>query len=404
MSRAVLVASVALVLVALALASTRVFPEGADSSLRIGKGWALIRSERFDKNAEQRDFIVAIKQQNRELLEETFWAVSDPASPRYGQYLTIDQLTEMIAPSDKAVSTVVSWLEKHGCQSLSLTMNRDFVRARASLATLERMFHVTFHTFRHRDAFDMPVRATLEAYSMPAEVAQHVDLVSHITGLPDVHLPRKAKAAPQASNLDITPSVIWQRYNISGWTAKAQSNSQAVAEFQAQFYSPTDLSTFFQKFVPNSNADQVYKVIGTNNAAKPGDEASLDIQYLMGVAPGVQTWFYSQAQFNFYNDLVNWLTILSNQTDAPWVHSVSYGSQGNYPTATYQQRSDAEYQKVCVCVHHKYLYLPPIFTLLLLVVVVVTQSHRMTDCNFVCVCVCVCSARCPWYHHHLRLG
>ena len=339
-----LVAAV-LLLVAVAAASSRVFPEGPEP-LQVAKGWALRRSERFDKSAEQREFIVAIKQQNLEQLEALFWAVSDPSSPQYGQHVTIDQLTELIAPTNEAVASVTSFLSEHGATELSLTMNRDFVRARASLAALERMFNVTFSTYRHRDAFEVPVRATVEAYSVPAEIAQHIDLVSHITGLPDVHLPRKAKfLAP--GDLDITPSVIWARYNITGWTAKSSSNSQAVAEFQAQFYSQTDLTTFFQKFVPNSKADTVYKVVGPNNPARPGDEASLDIQYLMGVAPNVSTWFYSQAQFNFYNDLVNWLTILSNQTDAPWVHSVSYGSQGNYPSASYQSRSDAEYQKVC---------------------------------------------------------
>merc|ERR1712107_222024 len=68
----------------------------------------------------------------------------------------------------------------------------------------------------------------------------------------------------------------------------------------------------------------------------------------MGVAPGVPTDFYGTAEFNFYDDLTKWLEELSNETSVPWVHTVSYGSQGNYPSAEYMSRSDAEYQKLGV--------------------------------------------------------
>jgi len=53
-------------------------------------------------------------------------------------------------------------------------------------------------------------------------------------------------------------------------------------------------------------------------------------------------------QFDFYSDLTNWLGELNNETDAPWVHSISYGSQGDYPNVSYMTRSDTEYQKLGV--------------------------------------------------------
>jgi tripeptidyl-peptidase-1 len=51
-------------------------------------------------------------------------------------------------------------------------------------------------------------------------------------------------------------------------------------------------------------------------------------------------------QFNFWQDLVTWSAGLNNASSIPWVHSISYGSQGDYPTAVYQERLDAEFQKL----------------------------------------------------------
>eukprot|EP01094_Clydonella_sp_ATCC50884_P021856 TRINITY_DN48_c0_g1_i1.p2 TRINITY_DN48_c0_g1~~TRINITY_DN48_c0_g1_i1.p2 ORF type:complete len:573 (+),score=234.19 TRINITY_DN48_c0_g1_i1:107-1720(+) len=300
---------------------------------------------------ESRELIVAIKQQNTDVLEQLFWDVSNPESPKYGQYLTVDEITDIIAPRDESVEAVQEWVREHNGYNARLTLNRDFLKVEMSLLDIQNMLNVTFlrYIHPHRRAL-----ATLDAYSVPAELAEHVDMISYVTGLPDIHLPNekvtKARPAFAADPLAITPDVIRARYNATDFTASAQNNSLAVAEFQAQYYSPTDLTSFFNTYVPNApaGADQVYKVVGTNKPESPGIEASLDIEYIMGVAPGIQAWFYSQYQFNFYNDLINWLTILDNSTSIPWVHSVSYGSQGNYPSATYIQRSDAEYQKLGV--------------------------------------------------------
>lgn len=68
----------------------------------------------------------------------------------------------------------------------------------------------------------------------------------------------------------------------------------------------------------------------------------------MGVAPNVTTWFYGMKQFNFYQDLSRWLQELSNEPAIPWVITVSYGSQGDYPSQEYINRSDQEYQKIGV--------------------------------------------------------
>jgi len=87
-------------------------------------------------------------------------------------------------------------------------------------------------------------------------------------------------------------------------------------------------------------------VIGYNDPNSPSYEGNLDIQFISCVVPGCPTYFYSMKSFNFYQDLVKWAALLNNETTVPWVHSVSYGSQGEYPSKTYQDRLEAEFVKL----------------------------------------------------------
>lgn len=124
------------------------------------------------------------------------------------------------------------------------------------------------------------------------------------------------------------------------------NNTQAVAEFQGQYYSPQDLTQFFSQFFPGKNST-VAGVIGPNSAGSPGVEAELDIQYIMGVNPNAPTYFYSQSSFEFWSDLTNWITVLNSDPKPPLVHSVSYGEQAEHTvSASYKDRFNTEMQKL----------------------------------------------------------
>jgi len=106
-------------------------------------------------------------------------------------------------------------------------------------------------------------------------------------------------------------------------------NRQAVAEFQGQTMSTSDLSMFFNKYVPGTRASKVHKFVGDQGTGKAGVEASLDIDYIMGVAPGLLTEFWYWGSNDFCGDLVDWTDSILTSNDPPLVHSVSYGWQGD---------------------------------------------------------------------------
>lgn len=39
---------------------------------------------------------------------------SDPDSPSYGDYLTTDQITKLVAPTNAIVATVLAWIKSYG--------------------------------------------------------------------------------------------------------------------------------------------------------------------------------------------------------------------------------------------------------------------------------------------------
>merc|ERR1712038_670944 len=77
-----------------------------------------------------------------------------------------------------------------------------------------------------------------------------------------------------------------------------------------------------------------HKFVGDPGEGSSETEADLDVQYIMGVAPGVLTEFWYFKSMDFCGDLKNWTQIILATENPPLVHSVSYGWQGNMTTLT----------------------------------------------------------------------
>ena len=222
----------------------------------------------------------------------------------------------------------------------------EYVSVTVPVAKAEEMLGAEYYTWTAGDA---TVTRSL-ALNLPTALAGAVDFVSPTTGFPSARTPvpqvayrgRRLRGLSSSSYVDdraaaevITPSVIGQVYGTADATTQGnlQGNKVAVAQFLGQFYSPDDLETFFQDFVPTAEGRKP-TVYGPNDAGNPGVEASLDIQYAMGVASHVPTDFFStpgQQPGSPENEpFLTWLTKLGGFSDGdlPQVVSVSYGALG----------------------------------------------------------------------------
>jgi len=147
----------------------------------------------------------------------------------------------------------------------------------------------------------------------------------------------------------VTPQELWSRYNVpQNIRVTNPNNNQSVAEFLDQYYSPDDLHTFFNLMGLYDNTDDVI-VIGPNNITEPGGEASLDIQYIMGVAQDALTVFWSLGGLHDGQEpFLEWITDVLNDPSAPLVHSISYGDDEDSLSLDYMDRINSEFQKAGV--------------------------------------------------------
>ncbi|EFA80244.1 hypothetical protein PPL_07069 [Heterostelium album PN500] len=154
----------------------------------------------------------------------------------------------------------------------------------------------------------------------------------------------------------LTPQVIQERYQMPFLTGSFSNNtsvspdwsinSQSVAEFLEQYYSDADLVQFFKMVGIDSRLSQRVTVIGPNDQSNPGGEASLDIQYLMGLAAGYNTTFWSVGNLtNGQEPFLDWIIDVINGPEIIYVHSVSYGDDEDSLSIDYMQRINQEFIK-----------------------------------------------------------
>ena len=150
----------------------------------------------------------------------------------------------------------------------------------------------------------------------------------------------------------VTPELLTKFYGLGDMPSIPNGLSQAVAEFGEQWYSPVDLATFYKRFeLPVSQVT----VVGNNDGPQSGGEATLDIQYITGVAPGVDTTFWSVTPGAAAPDqafLFEWASQVNAASNPPLLTSISYGlGEVQYVQSgfgpTYISRTNVEFLKLC---------------------------------------------------------
>lgn len=317
------------------------------------RGWQVFASNgrNDDKSQHYLDLLVAVKQQNVDKLESVLISVSDPKSPTYGKHLSKQEVDTLLAPSAEAVTVVKQWLENHGVEATSVTANSDFIRARVTVSHAENILNATYVRFEH-DAHPPVWRVGGDAsYSVPVEVAQHVDFIAPTISFPGLKVMAKRSKDTAAK---VTPTFLRSLYGMTKTdvgTGKTSNITQGVASFIEQYYDPKDLPLFFAKY--KQPADTPFTDVPVLQKHSPvGVEASIDSEYICALGSGISTemWYTVGVQpGNPENEpFVEWLTAVAADATPPSVFSISYGDDENGVTKTYADRSNTEFQKAGV--------------------------------------------------------
>ena len=290
------------------------------------------------------ELLLAIRQTNVEWLERKLRAVSYPDSPDYGNYLNFDEIAGVVYGRPESVEAILATFASAGVNpgKIDFTLGRDFAVITAPLKTVEELFSAEFYLYQHVQDPKWTVEKSLR-HTIPQSLASHLDFVSGIS-----NFPRPNRVAPKKQEktrtVGVTPNSLWKDYNIS-YVCSNPQNSQAVASFLKQYFSPDDLSTFQKNYGVASNP--IAKVEGENEPDDPGIEAALDVEYITAMGRSAKTWFVSISRTanKGQEDFLYWIMQEVNDTESPWVHSVSYGDYEVSIPTDYQTRVDNEFMK-----------------------------------------------------------
>jgi subtilase family serine protease len=227
------------------------------------------------------------------------------SSPSYHQWLSPQEVGERFGPTQHDVDALTNWLASQGLRVTETSPSRVFVQATGSASTVANALATSFHTFNVNGQSRMA--ATVDP-SIPSAFAS---IVSSIAGLADTDLRPmshgQAMAKPTPNTTDTQPQYnstpTGQHYVTPGdfaviFDLKPVYNSgntgtgQKVAIIGRSRVAPTDISEYESQTGLTSNLPNV---IIPANGADPGTtndedqlEATLDVERLLGTAPGVQ--------------------------------------------------------------------------------------------------------------------
>ena len=258
-----------------------------------------------------------IPEKKMESLHEKFLSVSNPNSIDYQKFLNVEELNDLVSPSDESVQAVLSWCVENemSCRQFG---TGDLVRMKGNAATISNVLNIEMSHFTN--SYGLRILKSLSPVQIPDALTEHVVTVAGLDNFPTIFPMKSVGSAPQ-----VTPSMLKSAtlYNITDVASESSKASMAVVEFQGQGYLPSDLSAFESN--TNLPEQAVRRVQGGDKEANKtaGVEASLDIQYIIATGTGVPVDFYLQAGGSF--DLLGWAGDVVNMTDPALVWSVSYG-------------------------------------------------------------------------------
>ncbi|HUE29893.1 MAG TPA: S53 family peptidase, partial [Verrucomicrobiae bacterium] len=267
---------------------------------------------------ERHRVVVSLDLRDREGLEAFLADVQDPASPRYGQFLSQEAFDALYGPTEAQEQAVVDHLRGAGLRVTDRVPNRLLVGAAGSVAALERAFGVEIHHVEHAGGRHY---AALDEPSFPDELAGYVVGVMGLDDLSERHphvgsvAPAAAPRAALGSNCcHLSPNDVFVFYDN---TAAMPGAGQTIVIAGAYAWRDTDTTGFNTQWgLPQLPAGSGQVCTGPSGSsgctfsAQNSIEIALDVEYAHGTAPAARILNYmaastSDADFTtMYNRIV----------------------------------------------------------------------------------------------------
>ncbi|KAH8982958.1 subtilisin-like protein [Lactarius akahatsu] len=296
------------------------------------------------------DLYVALWPYRENALIDELYEVSNPDHPRYGAYLSDEQVAELVAPRPGTFELVNSWLEYHGVSSSSVSMTHGGTTLTlngVSVTQANALLGASYQLYRHVKTNETIVRTI--GYALPAALHGLVQTVAPTTYFASPRTqwqpPRKrsgwAAAMPVSAELlrvlstrdgkrSTTPSLLRWLYGTSSYTPVAtDQNALGIVGILNDYPNPADLAAFMRTY-RSDGADATFTVVQVNRGGydpnHPTVEANLDTQYAEAMVYPTPVIFYSNSRgaSGTTDWFISWFDYILEQTNIPRTISVSY--------------------------------------------------------------------------------
>ncbi|EJD40889.1 subtilisin-like protein [Auricularia subglabra TFB-10046 SS5] len=308
------------------------------------------------------DLRIHLKKGDRAGLERKLLEIATPGHENYGKHLSKDELDAFVRPTERTTAAVKAWLTAHGLEGKPVSPAGDILQISTKVKKADSLINANYSRFTHQKSGQTALRTL--SYSLPEEIDDHVLLLEPTTDfiikpkmwdpirfathsaanltsfigdfLGGGHLKsilgQKDKRMQDFCNQWMTPQCLQELYGFP-FTKGSGTASIAVTGFINQWANEADLETFLETLRPdmaNTTTFTLQELHGGENNQDPtkaGVEASLDVQFSVGVAGHtVPVTFISVGDEgdnkNGFLDLIN---SLLEQEELPQVLSTSYG-------------------------------------------------------------------------------
>jgi subtilase family serine protease len=239
----------------------------------------------------------AVQAAFEQLLEDQ----QNPNSPRYHQWLTPKQIGEQYGATQHDLDALSAWLTAQGMTLTGIAPSRIFVRATASAGVVGNAFKTQFRTYSVGD------KSRFSVATEPSIPAAFSSIIASISGLSQVELHPMHRIRPAAApKPDYTtaggyhyvfPADFATIFDINSvYNAGINGTGQHVAIIGESDIVASDIAAFEAKANLPSNTPKTIVVpspAGVDPGIVDGDEgeSDLDLQRVIGVAPGVSADF-----------------------------------------------------------------------------------------------------------------
>jgi tripeptidyl-peptidase-1 len=304
---------------------------------------------------ERIEFTIALKQRNLDLLNKRFWEAATPKHENYQNFMSVEEILDIVAPTKVDHDHVVNWLIKHGVSEEYITSRGDSLDVITNVKVASKIFKTSFHYYTHTTEKSVIVRQ-FGAYSVPKRLTNLIDMVTGLSTFPIPHLAVKNRVSND--NVGIVAESLAALYNIPPLTSgSSPTTSQGVIEFQGQCFAPADLAAYASSIDVQIPAVPAANIVGPNDPTQPQTESTLDIEFIASVNNEATNWFWLETGNGW---LYQFGTHFFNTTEVPQVVSISYGwYEGDQCTISpdecnalgvdstgYVKRVNVEFQKI----------------------------------------------------------